>query len=152
MANKTFVYSLFFVLFTLMTKQAIAQQVDLKTLFTTPQERQLINSNRYHVNQPLPTPVTPEPVMETEKIQELVKELVTKNFTVSGISVDREGSRFAWVNGTMYSNNSALEDGLTLMIKDGKVKSVLIKTAEGEYFSGLTGETIEVSYRKAVNQ
>lgn len=152
MANKLFPYSFMCAAAFVVSQVAVAQDVELKTLFTTAQERQVINSNRYHDDQPASAPIVTEPTQEAEKIQDLVKEQVVKTFQVAGISIDREGGRFAWLNGTMYSNNSELEDGLILKIRDGNVKSVLIKTADGSSFSGLTGETIEVIYRKVVNQ
>ena len=85
---------------------------DLNTLFTTPQERELINSNRYKSDKPKAQPVAIE--IEEAPTAFVMREEVTVEYRVSGISLATDGGHTAWINGMAYEDGARLEDGSRL--------------------------------------
>ena len=63
-----------------------ALAAELSTLFTTPQERALINSNRYKSDEVKSQPVVVDAVVEAP-LQLLLKEEVSREYIISGITV-----------------------------------------------------------------
>jgi hypothetical protein len=121
---------------------------ELMTLFTTPQERQLINANRYRTEQPRPSP-EPEEVDESP-VQQLLQEQVDAEYRVSGISVSAEGAHTAWINGQSYLDGEQLEDGSRVkVIADGEIR-LRITTPDGKHHYATSGETLSVSYMAVV--
>ena len=119
---------------------------DLSTLFTTPQERQLINSNRYKDDQAKPT----VPAVETEQPVQLpspmAREEVVREYRISGITVSQEGVHSAWINSIVYEDGEQLDDGSRIKVMVGDEIRVRITAPDGKQYYATSGETLEVSY------
>ncbi len=127
---------------------AVAQQASLSTLFTTEAERRVINSNRYKDNQaPVVTTVV-EPREAAEPVRELIKEEVQVEYKISGVSVDREGNKTAWVNNKAYLSGETLDDGSKIRISG---TTVIITTIDGNNHRAEGGDLLAVTYLKPVN-
>ena len=121
---------------------------DLLTLFTTPQERQLINANRYQSDEAKPQPVQDAP--DDSPVQFMVQEEVIVEYRVSGISLSADGTHTAWINSVAYEDGARLDDGSRVMIMPGDDVRVRITAPDGEHYFATSGETISVSYLAAV--
>ena len=126
-----------------------ASASDLSTLFTTPQERQLINANRYKSDEPRAQPVVVE-VEETAPAQFVVREEVSVEYRVSGISLATDGAHTAWINGMTYEDGARLDDGSRVRISAGSDLRVRITAPDGKHYYAAGGETITVTYLAAV--
>ena len=106
---------------------------DLSTLFTTPQERQLINSNRYKDDQARPTvaPVETEQPIQLPS-QQLAREEVRREYRISGITVSREGTHSVWINSIVYDDGEQLEDGSRIKVMVGDEIRVRITAPDGK--------------------
>jgi hypothetical protein len=120
----------------------------LLTLFTTPQERQLIDNNRYKEDQ-ANKPVEAEPVTSPETVAKLPRVEVNVTYQISGVSTNTEGSKTAWVNGNIYESGDSMDDGSKIRIKG---TSVIITTPDGESHRGVSGEVLELTYLRAPDQ
>jgi hypothetical protein len=120
---------------------------ELSTLFTTPQERQLINSNRYKDDQARPTvaPVETEQPIQLPS-QQLAREEVRREYRISGITVSHEGVHSAWINSIVYEDGEQLEDGSRIKVMVGDEIRVRITAPDGKQYYATSGETLEVSY------
>ena len=121
---------------------------DLSTLFTTPQERQIINSNRYKDDQAKPVI---KAAIETEKPivlpqQQLAQEEVTQQYRISGITVSQEGVHSVWINSVVYEDGGQLEDNSRIKVLVGDDIRVRITAPDGKHYYATSGETLEVSY------
>ena len=142
-------YLIFFFLLTGTSVKALAEDTSqLLTLFTTPQERQLINSNRYKGDSQ-PRPVEVQTTRETNAVSSLVKEEVSVRYQISGISTNTEGSKTAWVNGKPYESGDVMDDGSKIRIRNS---TVIITTADGKSHSALSGEVLDLTFLRAVEQ
>jgi hypothetical protein len=122
---------------------------DLETLFTTPQERQLINANRYKNEVARPAPAEPEQADESP-VQQLLREEVTAEYRVSGITLSADGAHTVWINGQAYLDGERLEDGSRVKVIAGDEIRVRITTPDGKPHYATSGETLSVSYMAAV--
>lgn len=127
----------------------VVQAAELSTLFTTPQERQIINTNRYKsddgtIQQPVEDEATPEPV------QQLVREEVTREYAVSGITVSSDGPHTVWINSLVYEDGEQLEDRSRIKVLVGDEIRVRITTPDGKNHLAKSGETISVTYMAPV--
>lgn len=123
----------------------VVQAAELSTLFTTPQERQIINSNRYKsddgtIQQPVENETAPQPV------QQLVQEEVTREYRVSGITVSSDGPHTVWINSLAYEDGEQLEDKSRIKVLVGDEVRVRITTPDGKDYLATSGETISVTY------
>jgi len=123
----------------------VVQAAELSTLFTTPQERQIINSNRYKsddgtIRQPIENETAPEPV------QQLVREEVIREYRVSGITVSSDGPHTVWINSLAYEDGEQLEDKSRIKVMVGDEIRVRITTPDGKNYLATSGETISVTY------
>lgn len=119
---------------------------DLSTLFTTPQERQIINSNRYKSDKPKLVEIA-EPVETIElPIQPLVQEEVVQEYVISGITVSRDGPHSVWINSIMYEDGEQLEDNSRVKVLAGDEVRVRITAPDGRQYYATSGQTLEVSY------
>ena len=121
---------------------------DMATLFTTPQERQLINANRYKGDEVKPPPVNDEP--EQTVIRPQAQEEVTVEYRVSGISLARDGAHTVWINTIAYEDGALLEDGSRVKVITGDDIRVRITAPDGKQYFATSGETVSVSYLAAV--
>lgn len=122
---------------------------EVSTLFTTQQERQIIDRNRYK-NAPV-RQVQSEEKPKVEAINELVREEVKKFYTISGISISNDGTHSVWVNGQIYQDGELIDGKSRLKVVSGSDIKVRITAPDGKHFFGTSGETVEVSYLEAVD-
>ena len=124
-------------------------QAEIATLFTTQQERQIIDRNRYK-NEPVrqTQPQAEKPKAET--INELVREEVKKSYSISGISISNDGTHAVWINGQFYEDGELIDGKSRLKVISGSDIKVRITTPDGKHFFGTSGETVEVTYLEAV--
>ncbi|MDJ0778496.1 MAG: hypothetical protein QNJ85_11570 [Gammaproteobacteria bacterium] len=130
----------------------VARAADLMTLFTTPEERQIINANRYKSDEPRPAPVE-EVVEETTlapDIQQLVLEQVRREYRVSGITISRDGLHTVWINSAIYQDGEQLDSSSRIKVFDGDEVRVRITAPDGKHYFARSGETVEVSYMAPV--
>jgi hypothetical protein len=120
---------------------------ELSTLFTTPQERQLINANRYKSDEVKPQPV--QDVPDESPVQLMVQEEVSLEYRISGISLSADGAHTAWINSLAYEDGARLDDGSRIRIMAGDDVRVRITTPDGKHHFATSGETISVSYMAA---
>jgi hypothetical protein len=126
-----------------------APAAELATLFTTPAERQLINSNRYKSDdgvalRPVETEAAPEPV------QQLIREEVTREYKVSGITVSSDGAHTVWINSLVYQDGEQLEDKSRIKIMVGDEIRVRITAPDGQKYYATSGEMVEVTYQAPI--
>jgi len=121
-----------------------AQAAELSTLFTTPQERRIINTNRYKGVE-VKRPVVAEAAVELP-IQPLVQEKVTREYKISGITVSRDGPHTVWINSLAFEDGEELEDKSKVKVVVGDEIKVRITTPDGRHYYATSGETLEVTY------
>jgi hypothetical protein len=146
MPNKPLIACILFSLLLLPGRMLAAGELSI--LFTTPQERQLINANRYKSDEVKPQPVQDEP--DESPVQFMVQEEVSVEYRVSGISLSADGAHTAWINTVAYEDGARLDDGSRVMIMDGDDVRVRITAPDGKHHFAASGETISVSYMAAV--
>ena len=118
-------------------------RAELSTLFTTPEERQIINSNRYR-SDPAPAQNN-EPEIESP-VQILAREEVTRRYRISGISLSPDGAHTVWVDASAYPDGATLDDGSRVDVETGGEIRVRITAPDGSRHYGLSGESIEFTY------
>ena len=121
----------------------------LSTLFTTPEERQIINSNRYKSDDDSPPPIVVEETSETP-VQPMFQEQVTRQYKISGITISRDGSYTVWINSTAYADGEELEDKSKIKVMVGDEIRVRITAPDGKNYYATSGETLEVNYLASV--
>ena len=124
---------------------------EISTLFTTVQERQLINANRYRSNSgEVLRPIERTDEQPQQSIQALLKEEVTQTFTISGISISEGGVNTVWINSQAYEDGEKLEDDSRIRVITGNDIKVRITAPDGKHYYGTSGETVEVTYLATV--
>lgn len=120
---------------------------DLSTLFTTPQERQIINSNRYKGDKPkLVEPLEPVEAVIELPVQPLAQEEVIQQYVISGITISRDGPHSVWINSIMYEDGEQLEDGSRVKVLAGDEVRVRITAPDGKQYYATSGQTLEITY------
>lgn len=125
----------------------VSNAAELSTLFSTPQERQIINANRYKTE----TVAQPEKKQEPEQVIELIREEVTKTFRISGITVSDEGQHSVWINDEMYLDGETIEGKSRVKVITGREIKVRITAPDGKHYFGTSGESLEVKYLQATD-
>ena len=124
-----------------------ALAADLATLFTTPEERTLIDRNRYGSVQ---MEAAPQPVDEVDSgdmaIEETTYESVTREYRITGITVSHAGPPTVWINSVAYEDGAMLDDDSRVQVIDGDQVGVRITAPDGKQYNATSGETIEVNY------
>ena len=139
--------SAFVLLIAFGTGSQLASAASLSTLFTTPQERQIINSNRYKSEAPKAPVEEVQAEQEVEQaVQQLVQEEVTRQYQVSGITISSEGPHSVWINSMIFEDNEVLEDGSKIKVIAGSEVRVRITAPDGKHHYATSGETIDVTY------
>ena len=121
---------------------------ELSTLFTTPQERQLINANRYKSDEVRPQ----QPVQDDDDdspIQRLAQAEFSVEYQISGVSLASDGDHTVWINATVYEDGALLEDGSRVKVLAGDDVRVRITVPDGKHYFATSGETLSVSYMAA---
>jgi hypothetical protein len=127
--------------------QAIA--AELSTLFTTPGEREIINSNRYKSNDGKVQPVVVEDEI-TAPVPVMNQTEITREYKISGITISRDGPHTVWINSTAYEDGGELEDRSKIKVMVGDEIRVRITAPDGKNYYATSGETLEVSYLASV--
>ena len=123
---------------------------DLATLFTTPQERQLINTNRYKTREARPQPVQVVEEPEESPVQIQLQQETTAEYMISGITLSGDGRHTVWINSIAYDDGAQLDDNSRVkVIGDDGVK-VRITTPDGKHYFGSSGDTLEVTYMATI--
>lgn len=123
-------------------------RADIATLFTTPQERQIINNNRYKTER-VKQPRQPIEAPKDEEVIELAREEVKQSFSISGIALSSDGNHSVWINSQVYDDGEEIEGKSKVKVIVGSDVKVRITTPDGKHHYGTSGETVEVSYLAA---
>jgi hypothetical protein len=123
---------------------------DMSTLFTTPQERQLINSNRYKSDDVKPQVAANQDEPDVGSIQQLVQEEVRETITISGITLSNSGPNMVWINSQAYEDGDRVDDKMRIKVMSGNEVKVRITAPDGKHYFATSGETIEIVYQAAV--
>jgi hypothetical protein len=121
----------------------------LATLFTTPEEREIINSNRYRSNDGKAKPVVVEDVV-TAPVPVMNQMAITREYKISGITISSDGPHTVWINATAYEDGEELEDKSRIKVMVGDEIRVRITAPDGKNYYATSGETLEVSYLASV--
>lgn len=124
------------------------QPAELATLFTTPQEREIINSNRYKSEES--TQTRPTQVDEEEPVQLQVQEEVTQQYRISGITISKDGPHTVWINALAYEDGDQLEDNSKIKVMVGDEIKVRITAPDGKQYYATSGDMLEVTYMASV--
>jgi len=125
-----------------------AAAAELSTLFTTPQERELIDSNRYKSGNNKPKVVI-DKTIETP-VQQVYQEEITRQYKISGITISRDGPHTVWINSTAYEDGGELEDKSKIKVMVGDEIRVRITAPDGKNHYATSGETLEVTYLASI--
>ena len=120
-----------------------SENADIQTLFTTPQERQVINANRYKTDETVKPRVE---TVQTDVIAPVEKQEISKSFVISGITISNSGPHSVWINNQVYEDGEHLEDNSHIKVLTDNNIRVRITTPDGKIFYGTSGETVEVTY------
>ena len=123
---------------------------EILTLFSTPQERKIINANRYKSDLVLETGVV-EKSPQTEEIEQLVLTEVTLSYTISGVTLSNSGPHYVWINDVVYEDGQHLEDDSHIKVITGSNIQIRITAPDGKMYYANSGETIDVTYITSVN-
>ena len=123
-------------------------RAEIGTLFSTPQERKIIDANRYNSDAVVNVRVTEE-TDEVETLQQAQKE-VTLTYTVSGITISNSGPHFAWINNEVYEDSQQLEDSSQIKVMSGSKVQIRITAPDGKIYYANSGETIDITYLAVV--
>jgi hypothetical protein len=144
MPNKSL--TMYFILSLALLPGTVLAAGELSTLFTTPQERQLINANRYKSDQVRQQ----QPVQDDDSpIQRLAQVEISVEYQISGISLASDGAHTVWINATAYEDGALLEDGSHVKVIAGDDVRVRITVPDGKHYFATSGETLSVSYMAA---
>lgn len=125
----------------------VVQAAELSTLFTTPAERQLINSNRYKNDDGITLrPVETETEAKPGPVQQLIREEVTREYRVSGITISNDGPHTVWINSLAYEDGEQLDDRSRIKVLVEDEIKVRITTPDGKQYYATSGELLEVTY------
>lgn len=122
-------------------------KADIETLFTTPQERQIINANRYKTDE-IVKPLIEE--TNTEFVAPTAQEEVNISFAISGITISGSGPHSVWINNLVYEDGEHLEDNSHIKVLTGDKVRVRITTPDGKTHYGTSGEVVDVTYMAVV--
>ena len=123
---------------------------EILTLFSTPQERKIINANRYKSDIVLETEVV-EKSPQTEEIEQPVQTEVTLSYTISGVTLSNSGPHYVWINNVVYEDGQHLEDDSHIKVITGSNIQIRITAPDGKMYYASSGETIDVTYITSVN-
>jgi septal ring-binding cell division protein DamX len=144
MLNKFSLLILFLVIGSSLTS---ASGSEVSTLFTTPQERQLIDTNRYKLDEVRPQVQTQD---EPASVQQLEQEEVRESITISGITLSNSGPNMVWINSKVYEDGDSMDEKMRIKVMPGKEVKVRITAPDGKHYFATSGETVEIVYQAAV--
>ena len=119
---------------------------EFMTLFTTQQERRLIDNNRYR------RPVTETETVgideEAENQQATIYQQHSASFELAGVTLSEDGNHVAWINGNRVESGDELTGGFKVFISPKLNNLVQIKAPDGVYHNIQTGNRIDIEYMK----
>ena len=118
---------------------------EIGTLFSTSQERKIIDANRYRSDTMIDVRVTEENP-DQEEDPELIHLPVTVSYTISGITISDSGPHFAWINNQVYEDGEQLQDSSQIKVMSGSKIQIRITAPDGKIYYANSGETIDVTY------
>jgi hypothetical protein len=123
---------------------------EISTLFTTPQERQLINSNRYKLDEVHPQlPINiDEPIIGG--IPQLARKYLRESITISGITLSNSGPNMVWINSQVYEDGASMDNNMRIKVMSGSKLKVRVTAPDGKHYFATSGETIEIVYSVVV--
>jgi len=125
-------------------------RAEIETLFSTPQERKIIDANRYNSDAVVNVRVTEETdKVEVEAPQQAQKEVMV-TYSVSGITISNSGPHFAWINNEVYEDGQQLEDSSHIKVMSGSKVQIRITAPDGKIYYANSGETIDIKYLAVV--
>ena len=127
--------------------QLPALAAELATLFTTPQERRLIDRNRYKQVEAGPEQQPAEDLGDVFVVEdvEYTLEEVIREYRVSGITLSQEGAHTVWINAKAYEDGARLDDDSRIQVIAGDQIRVRITAPDGKQYLVASGETVEIS-------
>jgi hypothetical protein len=133
-------------LFVGLSQSALA--AEFATLFTTPEERALIDRNRY---KSLETETEQQPVENADdndgmQLEPASYESVTREYKISGITLSQTGPHTVWINSVAYEDGARLDDDSRVEVIDGAEVGVRITAPDGKHYYATSGETLEVTH------
>ncbi len=143
----------FLVFFLLLPWPLSAQQgtLEIKTLFTTQKERQLINNNRYQVKPDKEVMLNAKTIQTEPEEKKVLTKIETISVKVSGITLSQDGKNIAWINGQTYENGDELIDGIKVYISSKVNNQVQMKTPDGKYHNLVTGVSSNIQYSVSID-
>jgi hypothetical protein len=123
---------------------------EILTLFSTPQERKIINANRYKSDVVQETEVMEKP-SQVEEIEQLAQTEVTLSYTISGVTLSDSGPHYVWINNIVYEDGQHLEDDSHIKVIAGSNIQIRITAPDGKMYYASSGETIDVTYITTAN-
>lgn len=126
---------------------SVSIAAEMSTLFSTPQERRIIDNNRYKKDEVKQARVVTQP----EQTQQPELELKTKTFTINGITVTDEGQHSVWINSEMYLDGDKVEGKSRVKVIVGNEIKVRITAPDGKHYFATSGESLEVKYLEAAD-
>jgi len=132
---------------------AVASQplrAEIGTLFSTPQERKIIDANRYNSDAVVNVKVTEETDETDEEAPQQARKEVTVTYTVSGITLSNSGPHFAWINNEVYEDGQQLQDSSRIKVMSGSKVQIRITAPDGKIYYANSGETIDITYLAVV--
>ena len=148
MPNKSL--TMYIILSLLLLPGTVLAAGELSTLFTTPQERQLINANRYRSDEVTSQQPVQDDDDDDSPIQRLAQAEVSVEYQISGISLASDGAYTVWINATVYEDGARLEDGSRVKVFSGNDIRVRITAPDGKQYFATSGETLEVTYMATI--
>jgi hypothetical protein len=137
-------------LLTLLLTAVVSQplRAEIETLFSTPQERKIIDDNRYNSDAVVNVRVTEE----TDEVEapQLAQKEVTVTYTVSGITISNSGPHFAWINNEVYEDGQQLQDSSRIKVMSGSKVQIRFTAPDGKIYYANSGETIDITYLAVV--
>ena len=126
--------------------QLPALAAELATLFTTPQERRLIDRNRYKQVEAGPEQQPAEDLGDVFVVEdvEYTLEEVIREYRVSGITLSQEGAHTVWINAKAYEDGARLDDDSRIQVIAGDQIRVRITAPDGKQYLVASGETVEI--------
>jgi hypothetical protein len=122
---------------------------ELSTLFTTPEEREIIDSNRYRSDYGKTRPVEVEEVV-TAPVPVMNQTEVMREYKISGIAISSDGPHTVWINETAYEDGEELDDKSRIKVMVGDEIMVRVTAPDGKNYYATSGETLEVTYLVSV--
>ncbi len=120
---------------------------EFSNLFTTPQEREIINAKRYQSQVVKPPTSAQSEAEQARELQLIYGEDKTMRLQISGITLTADGANSVWINQKIYANGSEFEDGSKIAILTGKDVRVRITTPDGQKHFATSGDVLEITYR-----